>query len=99
MLGMGTRIGSLTPGKQADIMVMSLGPLAMWPVHVAVATVVMLGAGARVRDVLVAVTFRKRDGKLLWNDLGKVRSALVSSGERILAELKVPTQSLLIAAH
>ena len=37
MLKMSDRIGSLTPGKQADIAVMSLGPLAMWPVHDAVA--------------------------------------------------------------
>ncbi|WP_395709746.1 amidohydrolase family protein [Reyranella sp.] len=33
MLGMNDRIGSLTVGKQADIAVMSLGPLAMWPAH------------------------------------------------------------------
>ena len=46
MLGMADRIGSLAPGKQADIAVMSLGPLAMWPVHDAVATVVMQGSGA-----------------------------------------------------
>ena len=38
MLGMSDRIGSLAPGKQADIAVMSLGALAMWPVHDAVAT-------------------------------------------------------------
>ena len=74
MLGMSDRIGSLAPGKQADIAVMSLGPLAMWPVHDAVASVVMQGSGARVRDVLVAGRFAKRDGRLLGADLAAIRA-------------------------
>ena len=97
MLGMGDRIGSLAPGKQADIAVMSLGALAMWPVHDAVATVVMQGSGARVRDVLVAGAFAKRDGKLLGPDLGAVRDKLAASGERILGRLNMPSVSRLIA--
>ena len=59
MLGMADRIGTLAPGKQADIAVMSLGPLAMWPVHDPVASVVMQGSGARMRDVLVAGALRQ----------------------------------------
>ena len=91
MLGMSDRIGSLAPGKQADIAVMSLGPLAMWPVHDAVASVVMQGSGARVRDVLVAGTFRKRNGELLGVDLPAIRAQLAASGERILGRLSVPS--------
>ena len=99
MLGMSERIGSLAPGKQADIAVMSLGPLAMWPVHDAVASVVMQGSGARVRDVLVAGTFAKRDGRLLRSDLGIVRAKLAASGERILAHLDVKSVSRQVAAQ
>ena len=97
MLGQGDRIGSLAPGKQADIAVMSLGPLAMWPVHDPVATVVMQGSGARVRDVLVAGAFAKRSGKLQWPDLAGVRSRLAESGERILSRLKVASVSRQVA--
>jgi cytosine/adenosine deaminase-related metal-dependent hydrolase len=99
MLGMSDRIGSLAPGKQADIAVMSLGALAMWPVHDAVATVVMQGSGARVRDVLVAGRFAKRDGKLLRADLAAIRGRLAASGERILGRLNVPSISRHIAAE
>jgi cytosine/adenosine deaminase-related metal-dependent hydrolase len=99
MLGMSGRIGSLAVGKQADIAVMSLGALAMWPVHDAVATVVMQGSGARVRDVLVAGTFRKRDGKLLERGLDAVRARLAASGERILSRLNVPSISRQVAAQ
>src|SRR5262245_34692588 len=77
MLGMADRIGSLSAGKQADIAVMSPGPLAMWPVHDPVATVVMQGSGARMRDVLVAGRFAKRDGRLVRPDVASVRDKLV----------------------
>jgi 5-methylthioadenosine/S-adenosylhomocysteine deaminase len=99
MLGLSDRIGSLTPGKQADIAVMSPGPLAMWPVHDAVASVVMQGSGARMRDVLVAGRFAKRDGRLLRSDLAAVRQKLAASGERILAHLDIKSVSGQIAAQ
>src|SRR4029453_289293 len=93
MLGMADRIGSLAPGKPADIAVMSLGPLAMWPVHDPVASVVMQGSGARMRDVLVAGRFAKRDGRLAWPDLISLRARLAASGERILSKLHVKSVS------
>jgi cytosine/adenosine deaminase-related metal-dependent hydrolase len=98
MLGMTDRIGSLAPGKQADIAVMSLGPLAMWPVHDPVASVVMQGSGARMRDVLVAGRFAKRDGRLAWPDIASLRARLAASGERILSKLHVKSVSREIAA-
>jgi 5-methylthioadenosine/S-adenosylhomocysteine deaminase len=98
MLGAADRIGSLSPGKQADIVVMATGELAMWPVHDPVATVVMQGSGARVRDVLVAGEFRKRDHRLLWPDLSGLRERLARSGERILGRLAVASASRLVAA-
>ncbi|HZP99335.1 MAG TPA: amidohydrolase family protein [Reyranella sp.] len=98
MLGMNGSIGSLSAGKQADITVMSLGELAMWPVHDPVATVVMQGSGARVRDVLVAGEFRKKDGRLLFAGLDGVRRRLANSGERILGRLNVPSISRHIGA-
>ncbi len=98
MLRMADRIGSLSPGKQADIAVMAIGPLALWPVHDPLATVVMQGSGARMRDVLVAGRFAKRDGKLLGVDLAPIRARLAASGERILSKLNLKTISREIAA-
>ena len=98
MLGMADRIGSLAPGKQADIAVMSLGPLAMWPVHDPIASVVMQGSGARMRDVLVAGRFAKRNGRLARPDIASLRARLAASGERILSRLHVKSVSREIAA-
>jgi 5-methylthioadenosine/S-adenosylhomocysteine deaminase len=93
MLGIADRIGSLTQGKQADVIVLSAGPLAMWPVHDPVASVVMQGNGARVRDVLVAGDWRKRDHRLLWPDIAGLRARLTQSGARILGKLGVQSIS------
>jgi hypothetical protein len=71
----------------------------MWPVHDAVATVVMQGSGARVRDVLVAGRFAKRDGRLLRPDIAAIRAKLAASGERFLGRLNVPSISRQIAAE
>ncbi|MFO1085976.1 MAG: amidohydrolase family protein [Reyranellaceae bacterium] len=98
MLGMSDCIGSLTVGKQADVAIMALGPLAMWPVHDPVATVVTQGSGARVRDVLVAGRFAKRDGRLVWPDLADLRTKLAASGERILSALNLRSVSRETAA-
>jgi len=68
-------------------------------VHDAVATVVMQGTGARVRDVLVAGRFAKRAGQLLRRDLASIRTKLAASGERILGRLNVPSISRQIAAE
>ena len=59
----------------------------------------MQGNGARVRDVLVAGRFAKRDGKLLRRDLAGIREKLAASGERILGRLNVPSISRQIAAE
>jgi cytosine/adenosine deaminase-related metal-dependent hydrolase len=97
MLGMSDRIGSLAPGKQADVAVMAPGPFAMWPVHDPVATVVTQGAGARVRDVLVGGAFAKRDGRLLRSDIASIRDRLAASGERILGRLDIASISAQVA--
>ena len=72
---------------------------AQRPVHDPVASVVMQGSGARVRDVMVAGAFRKKDGRLQRKDLPAIRAALARSGERILARLNVPSISRLVAVQ
>jgi hypothetical protein len=71
----------------------------MWPVHDAVASVVMQGSGARVRDVVVAGRVAKRNGKLLRSDLSAIRAKLAASGERILGRLNVPSISRQVAGE
>ena len=87
MLGMQDRIGSIAPGKQADLVFIRADALNLWPVHDPVATVVMQANLANIDSVMVAGEWRKRDGRLLFHDLDRLKAELSRSGSRILAEL------------
>jgi cytosine/adenosine deaminase-related metal-dependent hydrolase len=87
MLGLGDRIGSLTPGKQADVTILRADDLNIWPVHDPVSSAVMQAGLANVDTVLVAGEFRKRGGRLLYPQLALRKNQLLASGQRILGEL------------
>lgn len=87
MLKMDDRIGSLTPGKQADVVLVRADDLNMWPVHDPVASVVMQAGTGNVDTVLVAGKVRKRHGKLLFTKLEQRKHELLVSGRRILSEM------------
>jgi cytosine/adenosine deaminase-related metal-dependent hydrolase len=86
-LGLADRVGSLTPGKQADIVTLRADTLGMRPLHDPVAAVIMQAGRANVDTVLVAGAFRKRRGELLYGDLPHRLDELEASGRRIAAGL------------
>ncbi len=87
MLKMDDRIGSLTPGKQADVVVIDAQALNMWPVHDPVTSVVLQTSLANVEHVLIGGEFRKRDYKLLYPKLAERKRQIYASGHRILVEM------------
>ena len=87
MLRMEDRIGSLAPGKQADLVLIRADDLDLWPVHDPVATVIMQSHPGSVDSVMIAGRWHKRDGQLLGVDLPPIKARLAESGARILAEL------------
>jgi len=87
MLRMTDRIGSLAPGKQADLVMIRATDLNVWPVHDPVATVVMQASLANIDSVMIAGEWRKRAGKLLFPALEGAKRELLRSGRRILTEL------------
>jgi cytosine/adenosine deaminase-related metal-dependent hydrolase len=86
MAGLDHKIGSLTQGKQADIILLRADDLAMFPVTDPVASAVMQGGVANVDTVLVGGNIVKRGGKLLYDGLADKKAALQESGTRILTE-------------
>jgi cytosine/adenosine deaminase-related metal-dependent hydrolase len=68
VLGMADAIGSLVPGKQADITVVSLDESPLSPVEDPVAAVVLGGSPERVAATLVAGEDRYRRGTTEWPD-------------------------------
>jgi cytosine/adenosine deaminase-related metal-dependent hydrolase len=86
MAGLDHRVGSLTPGKEADVLMLRADDINMQPIWDPVASVVMQAGVANVDTVLVAGRAVKRHGKLLHPDIARKADALRASGERILTE-------------
>ena len=87
MLRMEDRIGSLTPGKQADLVLIDATQINMQPVHDPLAAVVMHTSIANIDSVMIAGQWKKRRGKLLYPDLAARQRELLASGQRMLAQL------------
>jgi cytosine/adenosine deaminase-related metal-dependent hydrolase len=93
-LGLEDRVGSLTPGKQADAVLIRADTLNMRPLHDPVASVVMQASLANVDTVLVAGQVRKLGGQLAFPSLDERLAELGESGRRIAGGL-----NQLLAAH
>jgi cytosine/adenosine deaminase-related metal-dependent hydrolase len=65
MLGQQDRIGSITPGKQADLVLIDATKPNMQPVNDPVNAVVMQTSLANIDSVMIAGRWRKRHGELL----------------------------------
>ena len=87
MLQQHDRIGSLAPGKQADLVVIRASDLNMQPVHDPVSSVVFQASLANIDSVMVAGRWKKRGGQLLDVDLAPGLEALRASGRKITAAM------------
>jgi cytosine/adenosine deaminase-related metal-dependent hydrolase len=85
-LNMADKIGSLTPGKQADIIFIRTDDLNLFPSHDPVETVLFQSHSANIDTVLVAGRPLKRAGRLLYPDLAGKKAALAASGNRLLQD-------------
>jgi cytosine/adenosine deaminase-related metal-dependent hydrolase len=84
LAGLADRTGSLTPGKQADIVLLRADDLTMFPVRNPVGSVVMQGGVSSVDSVFIAGRAAKRNGKLLFPALDARKAGLAASGARIM---------------
>jgi cytosine/adenosine deaminase-related metal-dependent hydrolase len=83
MLQQQDRIGSLAPGKQADLVLVRADTLNMQPVHDPVSAVVMQASLANIDSVMVAGQWRKRGGRVLDADIPSLLERLQQSGQKI----------------
>ncbi|MEU7435847.1 amidohydrolase family protein [Streptomyces sioyaensis] len=84
-LGMADRIGSVTPGKQADLLVLRADRPGVAPVHDAVAAVVSSMDRADVDTVLVAGRIVKRAGALRYPGLPRLLAQAEGVRDRLAA--------------
>jgi cytosine/adenosine deaminase-related metal-dependent hydrolase len=88
MIGLDHRIGSLTPGKQADVVLLRTGDLNLFPVVDPVHSIVFHGSLANVDSVLVAGRVVKRAGQLVYGNLAQRRIALAEASRRIVSTVR-----------
>lgn len=88
--GIEARTGSITPGKDADVLLLHTDDVTVFPVTDPAATIVAAGHPGLVDTVLVAGRVVKRDGVLVDVDLPTLRSRLVESRDRIAKAAGIP---------
>ena len=81
---LGTSIGTLTPGKQADIIMLRTNGVAVFPVTNAIGTIVQAVERSDVDTVMVAGRLRKRNGRLVGVDIGKLTAEVIASRDYLL---------------
>ncbi|TQR87525.1 amidohydrolase family protein [Mycobacterium hodleri] len=87
-MGLGDRVGSLIPGKRADLQIVGGPALEQHPVHDPYATLVFQTSAADVRTVLVDGRVVKRDGILTVADQPLLTAEVDAASERILGRLR-----------
>ena len=88
MLGRESQIGSLTPGKLADLVIINASDLNLVPVHDPVATVVMQTSLANIDSVMIGGDWKKRNGRLLAEGLEAKKELLAQSGRRLVQDIE-----------
>ncbi len=89
-LGLDGKTGTLTPGKEADILILDATALNVAPLNQVPGAVVSLMDRTNVETVIVAGKVRKWKGKLLDVNLHKLRGDLEASRDFIFAAAKIP---------
>lgn len=88
--GLERRTGSLTPGKQADIVMLDTAALNMFPINNPVGAVVCDAHVGNVDTVMVAGRVVKRGGKLLGVDLAALRTRTEAAADGLFERAGVP---------
>ena len=88
--GLASQVGSLTPGKQADLILISTENIHLFPIHNAPCTVVQ-GADVNFVDtVFVAGRVVKWQGELVGVDFERLKDALEASRDYLFEAAKWP---------
>ena len=88
--GIEAKTGSLTPGKQADVILVDTNSLNLFPLNNAYSAIVEAAHAGNVDSVFVAGQPRKRNGKLVGIDLKQLRAQVDAARDALFARAGVP---------
>jgi cytosine/adenosine deaminase-related metal-dependent hydrolase len=75
------RTGSLSEGKEADIVLINTNDISLYPSNNALGSVVNAGERSNVETVIIGGRIRKWEGKLVGVDMERLRAATETSQE------------------
>lgn len=85
-----SKVGTLTPGKEADIFMLATDRINVFPLNNAPGTVVTLMDTSNVENVFIAGKVMKWQGKLVGVDLARIRTTIDKARDGLLARAKYP---------
>ncbi len=83
-----SKIGSLTPGKEADVIMLSADSINVMPLNNAPGAIVTLMDTSNVQGVFVAGKVKKWRGQLVGADVASLRQRIEKSRDGLLARAK-----------
>jgi cytosine/adenosine deaminase-related metal-dependent hydrolase len=78
------KVGTLSPGKEADILILRADSLDVWPLNNAPGAVVNLMNSSHVETVFIAGKVRKWHGSLVGVDEQRVRQRMQESRDAVV---------------
>jgi cytosine/adenosine deaminase-related metal-dependent hydrolase len=88
------KIGTLTPGKDADVIMLRTDAINVAPMNNAYSAVVQAMDTSNVDTVIIAGQVRKRQGQLVGVDLNRIRQQAQASRDYIVQRAGWPTTRL-----
>jgi 5-methylthioadenosine/S-adenosylhomocysteine deaminase len=85
--GLGDKVGTLTPGKEADIILLKAKTLNTWPLNNAPGAVVTLMDTSNVDTVFIGGRLMKWRGRLVGVDVHKLLDEIGAARDRVLARI------------
>jgi cytosine/adenosine deaminase-related metal-dependent hydrolase len=95
--GLSHRVGSITPGKQADIILVDTDNIHLFPRHNAPCTVVQSADVAFVDSVFVAGRLVKWKGALVGVDFERIKQSVEKSRDYLFDAAKWPRSAIDLA--
>jgi len=86
------KVGTLTPGKEADIVVLDARNINIWPMNNVPGTVVTMMSARHIRDVLIGGKIVYWKGKLVGWNVEVLLRQIERARDRILARINGPAK-------
>ena len=96
--GLADKIGSITPGKQADLILLKRNTLNLTPLNNPVGSMVLAAGPENVDTILVAGKVVKVQGQLVDCDLARVFRLATASRDHLFESAGIPVGAMPIAA-